>query len=231
MNIFGSLFGSKSPIHLDNFYGTEPEVNKWVISDFIINKIVPIVGVRPYPLSELELLVSVVLWYQPSHVCDWGTHVGKATRIFYETSDTFNLKSKIISIDLPEEIEHVEHPHGDRGKLVRDIPQVKLLLGDGATTSLKYLSKYSSNKVRPLFFLDGDHSYKSVKRELNLVGRAYPKAAIIIHDTFYQTQESNYNIGPYLAVTEYLQKHSRYKMIHTNLGLPGMTALLPQNDK
>ena len=228
MSIFSSLLHHpKTSLVAKQFVGTEPEIDRWTVSEFIVDKIVPIVGVRPYPLSELEMLVAIVLWYKPSHICDWGTHFGKATRIFYETVHTFNLKTKIISIDLPANVDHIEHPHGERGKFVKNIPSVELLLGDGVTTSLACLKKSSRKNIRPLFFLDGDHSYKSVKRELNLIGKAYPRSAIIIHDTFYQSKDSNYNVGPYLAVTEYLAKHQQYKVVYTNLGLPGMTTLLP----
>lgn len=225
------IFSRKKLYQLVDFHGTEAEVDKWIVSDFITGKLIPIIGTRPYPVSELEMLVAVMIWYRPTHVCDWGTHVGKATRIFYETARSFGLKSQIISVDLPEEVEHIEHPHNERGRFVKGKTTIKLLLGDGALTSLKYLRRYRSTKIRPLFFLDGDHSYRSVKRELKLVSSAYPKAVIIIHDTFYQSKESGYNIGPNKAVTEYLQKHPHYEMINTNFGLPGMTALLPRNEK
>lgn len=216
---------------MPEFAGKLPEIDRWVVSEFIVSKIVPVVGVRPYPLSELDLLVSTLLIYQPSHICDWGTHVGKATRVFYESVKHFGLKAKIVSVDLPESVDHIEHPHADRGKFVKGLPEVKLLLGDGVSTATKYLSTYSKRKVRPLFFLDGDHAYKSVKRELGIIGKNYKNAAIIIHDTFYQTEESNYNIGPYQAVSEYLKKNHQYYVFTSNFGLPGMTILLPNYEK
>lgn len=229
MNIL-KFFQKRQPLfEMSNKYmGQEPEVNKWMISDFIVSRIVPIVGVRPYPLSEIEMLVSTLLFYRPTHVCDWGTHIGKATRIFYETVHAFGLKSKIISVDLPEEIHHIEHPHGDRGRLVRGLPGITLLLGDGVTTALAYLRKKNKSKVKPLFLLDGDHAYKSVKRELAMISKSYQNAAIIIHDTFYQTSESQYNIGPYEAVKEFMAKNRHYKLIQSSFGLPGMTVLLPK---
>lgn len=230
------LFNFFTPVQVSSkimpiIAGKLPEVNRWIVSEFILDKIIPIVGVRPYPLAELELLVSTLLIYQPTHICDWGTHVGKATRVFYESVKYFGLKAKIVSIDLPESVDHIEHPHADRGKLVKGLTGVKLLLGDGVSTAIKYLSGYSKKKVRPLFLLDGDHAYQSVKRELNLIGKNYKYAAIIIHDTFYQTSESNYNIGPYQAVSEFLAKNSRYNIVTSNFGLPGMTILLPNYEK
>lgn len=233
MNFLNRIIGGYNIKHhsLQKFSGTELEVDKWMISDFILRKIIPIVGVRPYPLSELELLVSTLIWYQPTHICDWGTHLGKATRVFYETIKAFNLKIHLISIDLPEGVKHVEHPHEKRGKLVRHLPEVELLLGDGVTTSINFLKKQKKMNIRPMFFLDGDHSYKSVKRELGIIGKTYPKAAIIVHDTFYQSPDSKYNVGPHCAIVEYIAKHRQYKLIQTNFGLPGMTVLLSMYEK
>jgi len=232
MNIFNFLAKKTAkPEQYEEFAGKDPEVNKWIVSDFIVNKIVPIVGVRPYPLSELELLVSTLLIYRPTHVCDWGTHVGKATRVFYETVIAFKLKTKIISVDLPEDVDHIEHPHADRGRLVLGLRGVKLLLGDGVTTSISYLQKYQKKNVRPMFLLDGDHAYSSVKGELSMISKNYRNAAIIIHDTFYQTSESKYNIGPYQAVSEFIKKNTHYKVVTSNLGLPGMTVLFPTYEK
>src|SRR3989338_7346388 len=89
---------------------SEFEVNNWLISEFILNKIVLIVGAKPYPLNELLLMVAAICRLQPSYVFEWGTHVGKATRIFYETCTYFNIKTTIHSVDLPDNIKHVEHP-------------------------------------------------------------------------------------------------------------------------
>ncbi len=39
---------------------SEFEVNNSIISEFIFQKLVPIVGVTPYPINELALMVSAV---------------------------------------------------------------------------------------------------------------------------------------------------------------------------
>ena len=228
MAIFDKLIHICRSYTNTQYPGGYPEVNKFNISDFVLNELIPIIGTNPYPLSELELLVSTVLWYRPSHICDWGTHIGKATRIFYETVQAFSLKTHLISIDLPEHIAHLEHPHADRGKLVRHLPKIKLLLGDGVTTSLSYLKHLAKGNIRPLFFIDGDHEYISVQRELKKIHETYPSAVIIAHDTFNQTRESGYNIGPYKAITEFIKFTGQYKSYSTHFGLPGMTVLIPK---
>jgi cephalosporin hydroxylase len=203
---------------------SEFEVNNWIISDFIIHDIIPVAGVHPFPLGDLVLMVSAVCRFKPTHVFEWGTHIGKSARIFYETISHFGISTQIHSIDLPENVDHVEHPHEQRGMLVRDIPEVKLHLGDGLTTSMEILSRVSA-PVDPLFFLDGDHSYESVRRELQAILARFPRAAILVHDTFYQSRASGYNIGPYKAIENTLLERDAVSRIDTRTGLPGMTLL------
>lgn len=206
-----------------------PEVNLWHISQFINQKIVPVVGYTPFPLSELSLMVGVTCYFKPTHIFEWGTNIGKSARIFYETIREFQISAQVISIDLPADIDHIEHPHSRRGVLVKGRTSVTLLTGDGLDTSVNYISKLRGNN-KLLFFLDGDHQYKSVKRELIAILKKFPQAAILIHDTFYQLPGSKYNIGPRRAVDKIYPKYERkYSRIDTFLGLPGMTALLPKN--
>lgn len=204
---------------------TEFEVNNWILSEFIVEKLYPVVGACPFPVSELLLMTSAVCYFKPTHIFDWGTHIGKSARIFHETSKYFRINAEIHSIDLPEDVEHVEHPHDERGKMVRSIPEVKLHLGDGLTKSLEICK--SAEKVKnPLFLLDGDHSYESVYRELGGLIKAIDNPIILIHDTFYQSERSKYNIGPYKAVEKILSENkNKFKVISTNTGLPGMTLI------
>jgi cephalosporin hydroxylase len=196
------------------------------MSEFILDKIIPTVGIKPFPLDELSLMISAFCWTQPTHVFEWGTHVGKSARIFYESAKYFKIPTEIHSIDLPEEIDHVEHPHKKRGKLVRGKKDVFLHLGDGLNTSLEIYKKLPAEN-RVLFFVDGDHSYESVKRELLGIIENAPTANVLLHDTFYQSDESGYNIGPYKAIKDVLNEKSNhdYKIIETKTGLPGMTFL------
>jgi cephalosporin hydroxylase len=204
----------------------EFEVNNWIISDFVVNKLVPVVGVHPYPINEQCLMAAAVCVLKPTHIFEWGTNLGKSARIFYEITHKFSIKTQIYSIDLPDDIEHVEHPKEKRGIYVRNLERVNLLLGDGLETSMKiYNTAKQEAKVVPLFFIDGDHSYNSVKRELIMITKDVPEAAILLHDTFFQSSESGYNIGPYQAVKDVITDSHNYKIIRQDLGLPGMTLL------
>jgi len=203
------------------------EVNNWVISDFVVHVLAPVVGTRPYPLNELMLMTSAVCRFKPTHIFEWGTHIGKSARIFYETTKAFNVQAEIHSVDLPRKIDHAEHPHRRRGMLVRGIEGVSLHLGDGLSVSMEILSA-ARIPNRPLFFLDGDHAYESVKRELGAITASRPDSPILVHDTFFQSEDSGYNIGPYRAVTDVLSSiPDRYGRMQTDTGLPGMTLLYP----
>ena len=108
---------------------------------------------------------------------------------------------------------------------VKGIPAVWLYQGDGVETALEIYRKVSE-MCRPLVYIDGDHSYSAVKTELGEIIKNIPNASILLHDTFYQSAESGYNVGPFQAITDTLSNlPHEYKIISTKTGLPGMTLL------
>jgi cephalosporin hydroxylase len=204
---------------------SEFEVDLWILSRFLLEKIVPLVGTHPYPLNELLLMTAAACRLRPSVVFDWGTHIGASARIFYECSKAFGLGYEIHSIDLPPDAAHVEHPGEEHGRLVRGLAKVYLHRGNGVEVALAVWRKLGSPK-RPLFFVDGDHAYESVRDELNQIFSAVPDASVLAHDTFFQSAESNYNVGPARAIDEIVAKFpTRFRVVTSGLGLPGMTLL------
>ena len=204
---------------------TEFEINNWAISDFVLSRLVSVVGVHPYPLNELMLMAGAICRFKPTHVFEWGTNVGASARVFYETGKHFKIPLEIHSIDLPGEIGHVEHPGSRRGRLVKGMQGVSLHLGDGLETSLAIYRALPSGS-RTLFFVDGDHSYESVKRELEAIVTHVSEPKVLLHDTFFQSTDSGYNVGPHLAVREVLASLSAergLRTMETKTGLPGMT--------
>lgn len=169
-------------------------------------------------------MTAATCYLQPEQIFEWGTNVGKSARVFYEISKFFDFKSIIHSIDLPDEVSHIEHPNSKRGYLVKNCKNVFLHQGDGVTVAQKiYMQKPNA---KTLVFVDGDHSYESVQNELSQINKVMPNAWILLHDTFYQSKQSDYNVGPYIAVQEFLAKNTnKYKTKFTDLGLPRMTLL------
>ena len=213
-----------------NVHCGEFEVNNWLVSEFVLNTLVPIVGVHPFPLNELVLMVAAVCRLKPDRIYEWGTHLGKSARVFYETARHFGLDVEIHSVDLPDHVIHQEHPGHQRGMLVKGLQDVHLHQGDGLSVCLDIQAQAAKTK-QTLIFIDGDHSYASVRRELAGIMTGIPEAHILLHDTFFQSSESGYNVGPYRAISEAITETDvRYRLLSTQTGLPGMTLLyqLPQ---
>jgi len=210
---------------------TEFEVDNWAISEFVIRRLVPAVGTHPFPLHELMLMAAAVCRLEPRQIFDWGTHIGKSARIFFECTTHYRIETDIHSTDLPDNVIHAEHPHRERGRLVRGLPGIYLHQGDGLETSLA-LWREAGRRPGPLFFLDGDHRYESVLRELTGIALSVPDAAILVHDAFFQSTESGYNLGPYRAIGDVLERFpGRYRRQDSGLGLPGLTLLYPAPSK
>lgn len=202
------------------------EVDKYIISKFIIKKIIPIIGIHPYPLDELILMTATVCFFKPTYIFEWGTNIGKSARIFSEISTHFKIPLLIHSIDLPDNIQHIEHVYNKRGLYVRRKKNVFLYQGDGLTTSLDILRDIKNEKNNILFFLDGDHNYNSVFREIKGITENVLNPIIMVHDTFNQSVESHYNIGPYQAISDFVQlSPKKYHVLSSDLGLPGITVL------
>lgn len=213
------------PDPVRNSTASEFEVDLWVLSRLLLEKVVPAVGTHPYPLNELLLMSAAACRLKPSVVFDWGTHIGASARVFYECRQAFGLGYEIHSVDLLPDATHVEHPGQEHGRLVRGLRGVHLHRGDGVKVALDQWRKLARPE-RPLFFVDGDHAYESVRDELNEIFATVPDASALAHDTFFQSAESNYNVGPARAIGEIVEKFpSRFRIINSGLGLPGMTLL------
>jgi cephalosporin hydroxylase len=208
-----------------NVHCREFEVDNWAISRFLVETLVPIVGVHPFPLNELVLMAAAVCRLKPEHIVEWGTHLGKSARVFYETARHFELMVEIHSVDLPDDSTHQEHPGRQRGMLVTGLERVHLYQGDGLTVC-RDISARIGPSSRMLVFIDGDHQYDSVMRELTGVMESVPQAHILLHDTFFQSAESGYNVGPHQAIVDALAvAPRRYRVLSSQTGLPGMTLL------
>jgi cephalosporin hydroxylase len=171
------------------------------------------------------LLSAAVCRFRPSYIFEWGTHVGKSARAFYEITHHYGIACEIHSVDLPDDTAHVEHPSHERGRMVIGVERVYLHQGDGVDVSLALWQAHG--RPEPvLFFVDGDHAEASVYREVSSIARSVHAPAVLLHDAFYQSSESGYNVGPWRAVERVLREYpARFKRLDSGLGLPGMTLL------
>lgn len=196
-------------------------INKRMLSEFIEDRIIPLVGSWPYPLDELLLMTGAVCLVKPTKIFEWGTYIGTSARIFHETCRHYGIDAEIHSIDLPDTVEHVEHPHKERGRLVRGLKGISLHQGDGVSVALSLLTEEDRRTGRILFFVDGDHAYASVKRELEAIVHSGCWSGILMHDTFHRND-------PYRALRNVFGERDDVMLFSTVLGLPGMTLILPK---
>jgi cephalosporin hydroxylase len=229
MNAFGRFYARIKPISRSNpaikFNEGYLEVNSLELSKYVVRRLVPIVGYKPFPLTELSLMTAAVCYFSPDLIFEWGTNIGVSARVFSDIISFFNITSHIYSIDLPNNMHHTEHPHQLRGYLVRNRKHVSLLQADGPSEAIKVWRKNGS-PAGCLFFLDGDHSYDSVLKELHLIDKSVLQPRFLVHDTFLQISDSGYNIGPRTAVDDFLSSSpNKYNRVSLDISKPGMTLL------
>jgi cephalosporin hydroxylase len=182
-----------------------------------------VVGYEPYPLDEIFLMCSSVLTLKPTHIFEWGTHLGRSARIFQEVILNFKIPSEIHSFDLPDDISHVEHPGKKRAIFIQNMDSVSLYQEDGLAKSFEIFNSSNLTEKRAMFYLDGDHSFSTVDNELNTIIKNCENPIFLLHDTFFQSNQAGYNIGPYEALKAFILNNPSYSVINTNFGLPGMS--------
>lgn len=161
-------------------------------------------GIPGYSSEEISFVGETLFHLRPLIVFDWGTNRGSSARIFYEASKIYKYPCEVHTTDLPDEIEHIEHPHMGFGFFVRDLPDVYLHRGDGAQVSLALYQEKRPD--RALFFVDGDHSYDTVRRELLAISEIAPSATILCHDVGYEKGEVR------RAFQDFVKSHLTYSV-------------------
>jgi predicted O-methyltransferase YrrM len=194
------------------------EVDCWILSEILLDRVIPKIGISPYPLNEQMLMAAAVAYVQPKIIIEWGTHVGISARLFWEVKEALGLNCHIYTIDSMNQ-SHPEFPGAARGKYLSST-DVKQIVGDGAETANKLLEDVFESV---LVYVDGDHSRESVKRDLAIWDKLPQGSGILAHDVFYQTP-STYNVGPWQSFQELLQaQKSNISQVQWQLlGLPGM---------
>ena len=54
------------------------EVTTRILSVFVVNDLLPIVGFSPFSLNVLMLMSAALCRIRPTYVFEWGTNVGKS---------------------------------------------------------------------------------------------------------------------------------------------------------
>jgi len=167
---------------------------------------------------EIESAMARIAQASPRIMGEIGTSFGGTSLLFTRFLPTLE---KLFCIDLyvkNKEILRLLAP-----------PKLELRFFDMpsyAEDSVERVRKFLGGRMIDVLFIDGDHAYESVRNELNAIFSAIPDASALAHDSFFQSADSNYNVGPALAIDEVVGRFpARFKVIKSGLGLPGMTLL------
>lgn len=152
---------------------------------------VRLLGIPGYGKDEVGFMFETVETVKPHLILDWGTNRGFSARIFYEATNR-RLNCGIYTIDLPIELAKLDATHAGAfgGGWIHTL--VKQRYGDGVTEALLMWVKWGCPD-RSIFFVDGDHSYNNVARELATIARITQKATILLHDTNGPPGDAAYN--------------------------------------
>ncbi len=135
-------------------------------------------GIPGYGEDEIAFMEETILLCPPHLIGDWGTNRGSSARIFYELTAYYHIACEVHTVDLPGVLAPNDHPGHTWGEFIKDTGVI-WHEGDGVTEALLY----SVEIGQPLFFLDGDHSYENVYREIRMIHRVRPEATMLLHDT------------------------------------------------
>jgi hypothetical protein len=198
------------------------------LDQLVLEKVVPKAGLL-YPLAEISLMALVVDRVRPTHIFEWGTNIGGSARIFHLITEALQMDTEIHTWDLPEDTPHGQHPGKDHGKLARGLSRVFFHREDGLQGAL---AKMDSERIRhpefrPLFFLDGDHSYSSVIREIAGLVSVQEEFHLLAHDTFIQKPDvKGQSRESWLGCPTALAAFAKdYRWLNVGFGNPGMAYL------
>lgn len=165
-----------------------------------------------YGDDEIRLIADTLERFRPEYVFEWGTNVGASARIFYEIGSQF-LTLRVVTVEHPDPATH-DHPGGRYGLWCEGFePHIQMVKGDGVTVALE-LYQLAGEPEKTLFFLDGDHSYDAVTRELELIAENAPLAVILVHDTSHPIEDTE------TAVEDWLTSHDYHAdWLHSQAGM------------
>jgi len=204
------------------------EANPAELDRLLLEGILPKTGLL-YPLAEISLMALVVDRVKPTHILEWGTSIGRSAAIFHAITSALNMNTEIHTWDLPEGVSHGQHPGGDHGKLARGLPRVHFHRQDGLQGALVKMSaeRKKNPDCRFLFFVDGDHAYPSVIRELGGLISAQDEFHVLAHDTFVQKPDGKgKSRESWLGCPTSLEAFAKdYRWLNVGFGSPGMAYL------
>ena len=179
--------------------------------DLVFSFKVDEISIEPIQIkNEIRTLIKILERKKPKTVVEIGTAKGGTLFLLCQVSDP---RAKIVSIDLPdgpfggEEYQDWKIPFYK--SFARKNQSIKLIRTDSQSTkTLKELKKILGKKKIDFLLIDGDHSYKGVKKDFKMYGPLLSKDGLMVfHDI---------NSGPKINVggVPKLWKEVKDKFIH-----------------
>ena len=143
-------------------------------------------GLLGYTPPEVTFLYETMETLRPGIIVEWGTNVGYSARILYEAKVLLGLRTAVHSVDIAREapILRPEDEGKERGHHVQGL-NVALHVGHGAQEAVSITAM--SGRARPLFFVDDNHGYDMLSRDLEMLARDTPLAVLVVHDVTLST--------------------------------------------
>lgn len=223
-----------------------------ILVEKIVTQILEMGLVLPYPAAEVSLMAAAMVHARPDFVFEWGTNSGCSARVFFESSELLGLKTVIHSTDLSEDMmsketfQQIREGRGEKVRGRRFRETVHLHVGDGLNESMRVWEDEGWAAARVLWYIDGDHSEKAVRRELDAIASHSSCARevgdmpvegvwtwpgdgcyILMHDTHPAISRT----GAHSAAEAWWQgtNAERFGKSEVSLGSPGMTLFWPRN--
>lgn len=198
----------------------KPYEHKEGLSPEIVKHLKEIGVVPQYGWEEVDLIYATILEYQPDIICEWGTNIGYSARLFAELIQEIGIDCPVHSTDITESA-----AKGRRGEMAG--PLVNLHVGEGLELSLRL----TGDAKRPLFFLDDDHMFDHVRRQLYMIAEVEPGAVMLIHDVMKVEKVGGDSVWvahePHRAIMDFLSQHGGYEAVFVTNG-SSMARLWPR---
>lgn len=170
-------------------------------------------GINP---GDRKAIFFLIRHFKPKAILEIGTHIGASTvniaaALDHNKNET-KMESKLKTLDIRDVNSQSEKPWVQFGMEMSPIEMIKKLKYESfvefmTDTSLNYLE--NTNETFDFIFLDGDHSAKTVYKEIPLALNKLNKGGVVLlHDYFPNGKPlwSNNSViyGPYLACQRHI---------------------------
>ena len=192
-------------------------VNMPYVNDFV-NKAIDGKGDSD---RHLLTLFSIALASKGKVYVELGVREGHTTQPLYHAA--WHNLGKLYSVDINEPTEFQPYVNG-----FKDSQHYMFCQND----SIKFLEEWDKSKKMDVVFVDDWHSYKHVKRQLELLDECVgPSSVILLHDLMYGNTDPFYHVdlshagpqwdggGPYRAVAELNPQFWEWSTLPWNNGL------------